>query len=76
MLNIGEPNPFKRRIISRVITAIILYVCSVGSKALSVRTTRRIPSSVYCLSVIRRVSGFRTVSDEAVLVLVKTISID
>ena len=39
-------------------------------------TTRRILSSVYRLSAIRRISGFRTVSDEAVLVLAKTIPID
>ena len=39
-------------------------------------TTRRILSSVYRLSAIRRVSGFRTVSDEAVLVLAKAIPID
>ena len=32
-------------------------------------TTRRILSSVYRLSAIRRVSGLRTVSDEAVLIL-------
>ena len=38
--------------------------------------TRRILSSVYRLCAIRRVSGFRTVSDKAVLVLAKTIPID
>ena len=31
---------------------------------------------MYRLSVIRQISGFRTVSDEAVLILVTTIPID
>ena len=39
-------------------------------------TKRRILSSVYRLSAIRRMSSHRTVSDEAVLVLAKAISID
>ena len=43
---------------------------------LSVETTRGKLSSGYRLSAIRQMSGFRTVSDEAVLVLAKTIPID
>ena len=39
-------------------------------------TTRRILSSAYRLSAVRRVSGFRTVSDEAVVALAKAIPID
>ena len=39
-------------------------------------TTRRILSSVYLLSTIRRISDFRTMSHEAVLVFAKTIPID
>ena len=46
------------------------------SEALSVGMTERILSSVCRLSAIRRTSGFRIVSDEAVLVLAKTIPID
>ena len=41
---------------------------------LMVGTTWRKLSSVYCLSAFRQISGFRTVSDETVLVL--TIPID
>ena len=44
--------------------------------ALVMVTTKRILSYVYHLSASRRISGFRTVSDEAVLVLAKTIPID
>ena len=76
MPNIGRPDPFKRRIISALVTPIMLYACPIWLEALSVGTTRRILSSVYRLSAIRRVSGFRTVSDEAVLVLAKAIPID
>ena len=39
-------------------------------------TTRTLLSLVYRLSAVRQISGFRTVSDEAVLVLTKTIPID
>ena len=39
-------------------------------------TTKRKLSSVYRQSAIRQISGFRTVSDEAVLILAKTITID
>ena len=74
--NIG--GPFRRRIISAVVTSIMLYACPIWSEALSLGTTRRILSSVYCLSAIRLISGFsiQTVFDEAVLVLAKTIPID
>ena len=48
-------------------------ICNTGS---TVGTTRRILSSVYRLNAIRPISGFKTVSDEAVLVLAKTIPID
>ena len=65
MPNIGGPDPFKKRIISAIVTSIMLYACSIWSEALSVGTTRRILSLVYRLSAIRRVSGFRTVADEA-----------
>ena len=77
MPNIAGPNAFKRRgeTISRIVTS-ILYVCPIWSEALSVGTIRRLLSSVYRLKEIRQISGFRTVSDEGVLVLVKTIPID
>ena len=39
-------------------------------------TTRKNLSSEYSLSSIREISGFRTVPDEAVLVLAKTIPVD
>ena len=76
MPNIGGPNPLKRRIISKVVTSIILHPCPIWTEALSVGTTRRKLSSMYCLSVIIQIIGFRTVSDETVLVLPKTILID
>ena len=66
---------FKRRIIS-AIAAIMLYACTIWSEALSVETIRRILSSVYRLSVFRQTNGFRTVSDEAVLILAKAIPMD
>ena len=71
MPNIGGPSPFKRWIIS-----IMLYACPIWSKAFCVGTTRRKVSSAYSLSAIRQICGFITVSDEARLVLVKTIPID
>ena len=75
MLNIGGPNSFKRRIISRVAMSIMLYACPIWAEASSVGTTSRKLSSVYRLSAIRQISRFRTVSDEAVLVLARTIPI-
>ena len=41
MPNIGVPNPFRRRIISRIVTSIRLYAYPIWSEALSLRTTRR-----------------------------------
>ena len=54
MSNIGEPGPFKRRIISRVVTSVILYVSKIWSEALPVGMIRMILSSVYCLSTVRQ----------------------
>ena len=76
MPNSEGRNPFKRRITSRVVTSVLLYVCPIRSKALSVGTARMKLSSVYRQSTIRQISGFRTVSDEAILILAKTITID
>ena len=57
-------------------TSVILYACPIWSEALSVGTTKRILFPAYRLSALRRISGFKTVSDKAVLVLAKTIPID
>ena len=76
MLNIGGASPFKRRIIVAVVTSIMLYAYSIWLEALSVWTTRRILSSVYRLSVVRWISGLKTVFIEAVLVLAKRIALD
>ena len=54
-----------------VVTSVMLYACPIWSEALSVGTTRRILSLVHHLSEIRRISGFRIVSDEAVFVLAR-----
>ena len=70
MANIRGPGPFKRRIISVVVIAIILYACHILSESLSMGTTRSILFSVYRLSANRRISGFSTVFDGAVLVLI------
>ena len=51
MPNIGEPGSFKRRLILAVVTSIMLYACPIW-------TTRKIMSSVYRLSAIRRISSF------------------
>ena len=74
--NIEEPNLFKKTIISRVVMPIMLYVCLICWDAFSVETTSGKLSSVYRLSAIREISGFRTMSDEAVLVLGKAILLD
>ena len=47
-----------------------------SSEAISMVTTRRTLSSVYHLNAIKRISGFRTLSDEAILELRKIIPID
>ena len=61
--NSKEPNPFKRRIISRVEMSTMLY----GRR--HTPWGRHFPPVVF-------VFGFRTMCDEAVLVLAKAISID
>ena len=58
-----------RRLFNACVRVFCYFNCPIWSEALSVGTTRRILSSVYRLSAIRRVSGFRAVSDDAVLVL-------
>ena len=58
-LNIGGLNPFKRRIISNIVTSTMLYAWLVAD---FVGTTRRKHSSVNRLSMLRQISGFRKLS--------------
>lgn len=76
MPNIGGPRPLKRRIIQTVSTSIMLYASPIWSRALAEEKTRRNLSTVHRLGAIRVVCGFRTISDEAALVLAGTLPID
>ena len=53
MPNIGEPGPFKRRIISTVLTSIMPDACPMWSEELSVGTTRMILPSVDEKQILR-----------------------
>ena len=65
MIYIRGPGLLKRRIILAIVTSVMLYTYSIWSEAIYVQGGF---GSVYRLSAIRRINGFRTVSDEAVLI--------
>lgn len=76
MPNVGGPK-FKRRVLlARVVSSILLYAAPIWSKALLIRDRRKRFSSVYRISALRAICGFRTISHDAALVLAGMIPID
>ena len=68
--NIGGPCPLKSRIILVVVTSTIQYACPIWSEEV---TCER--QGEYCRYTLIQINGFRTMSDEAVLILVSPIDI-
>ena len=75
MPNVGGPKHFKRLVISRVITSILLYGSPVWSRALDVISNKNKISAVYRMSALRVISAYRTVSDDAACVIAGAIPI-
>lgn len=74
--NIGGPKFQKRLLLSRVVSSALLYAAPIWSNAVRVQETRRKLSSVYRLTALRTICGFRTISEDAAYVLAGMIPID
>ena len=76
MSNVGGPK-FKRRVLlARVVSSILIYAAPIWSKALEIQNRRKIISSVYRISALRTICGYRTISHDAALVIAGMIPID
>ena len=76
MPSTGGPKPAKRRLLATVINSVILYASPVWAEAMNVIETRKKLTSIYRLSVLRTICGFRTVPFEAACVVAGMIPID
>ena len=76
MQNVGGPMQSKRKIISTVVSSVILYAAPIWSGALKVKSAARKLKSVYRLSVLRVCCSYRTTSDEAAHVIAGMIPVD
>lgn len=76
MLNIKGPSECKRKLLSTVISAKMLYAAPIWEDAMKVRGLTRKLNSMQRINAIRIVSAYRTVSESAVLVLASLPPID
>jgi hypothetical protein len=76
MLNTRGPKQARRRLLIEVIKSTMLYGAQVWAKATETKSYRRGLESTYRLGALRVCSGFRTVSDDAALVIAGLIPID
>lgn len=74
--NIGGPKYQKRILLSRVVSSALLYAAPIWSKAVIVQETKKKLSSVYRLTALRTISGYRTISEDAAYVIAGMIPID
>ncbi|KAL7730750.1 hypothetical protein ACLKA6_003520 [Drosophila palustris] len=75
--NIGGPKVGRRLLLARVVASILLYAAPIWAKAVeSNQGLRRKLSAPYRLCALRVISGFRTVSHDAALVLAGMIPVD
>lgn len=74
--NIGGPRYESRILLSRVVSSALAYAAPIWANVLNIETTRKKISSVYRLSAIRTIRGYRTISTEAAYVLAGMIPID
>lgn len=76
MPNIDGPSQCKRRAMMSVVHSILLYGAEIWADALKMETYRRRMASVQRQSALRITSGYRTVSEAAILVVAGVIPID
>lgn len=74
--NIGGPRYQSRILLSRVVSSALIFAGPIWAHVLSNQQTRRKISSVYRLSAIRTIRGYRTISTEAAYLLAGMIPID
>lgn len=74
--NIGGPRYGRRILLSRVVSSALIYAAPIWAHVLSIQTTLRKISSVYRLSAIRTIRGYRTISTDAAYLLAGMIPID
>lgn len=76
MLNTRGPRQARRRLHMEVLKATMLYGAQIWAKATETKSYRRGLESTYRLGALRVCCGFRTVSDDAALVIAGMIPID
>ena len=74
--NVGGPQAGRRKLITTVVTSVLMYAAPVWADAVRMPTYLKIISSVYRLSALRAISGFRTISNDAALVLAEMLPVD
>lgn len=76
MPNMGGPRFLRRLLLAKVVTSVLIYAAPVWAQAMTVKETRRKLASVQRLSALRAICGFRTISEEAALVIAGMLPID
>lgn len=67
--NIGAPKYIRRLLLSRVVSSVLLYAAQVWTQAMMNKGTRRKLASDCMLSALWVMCGYRTISEEATLVI-------
>jgi len=76
MANVGGPRQRSRWLISNVVRSIILYAAPIWAPAMSVKAYGQTCKAAYRTCALRVLSAFRTVSEDAALVLAGMIPLD
>ena len=76
MANVRGPRPSKRRLLMSVTQSIMLYGAEIWADALKKETYRRRLAAVQQRGAFRIACSYRTVSEQAILVIAGTIPID
>lgn len=76
MPNIGGPQASKRKLYGHVVQLVMRYAASVWVEALKKQVNRKRLPAVQRRAVLRICSAYRTVSEDAVLVVTGLLSID
>lgn len=76
MPNTRGPRYMKRRVLAGVVRSVILYAAPIWAESTRFKTYSGKISTVYRLAALRVCSAYRTVSDEAVLVIAGLMPID
>ncbi|KAL7726524.1 hypothetical protein ACLKA6_001146 [Drosophila palustris] len=76
MSNVGGPRQRSRWLIANVVRSIILYAAPVWAPAMTVKAYGKSCKAAYRTCALRVLSAFRTVSDDAALVLAGMIPLD